>query len=130
MRILWQKLRQWTRSLKSHLMTLWFSRKHPETPLVAKVSAIVVVAYALSPIDLIPDFIPIIGYLDDMIIVPIGVYITLRLVPEHVLADSRVKAEAWLASNQARPKNYFVAFLFVCVWIAAAWWAWEWFVER
>lgn len=130
MKTLWQKLRQWARDLKRELMTLWFCRKHPETPLVAKASAIIVVAYALSPIDLIPDFIPIIGYLDDVIIVPIGIYITLRLVPEKVVIESRAKAEAWFASNQSRPKNYFVAALFVCLWIAAAWWLWEWFVER
>ena len=127
---LWQKLRKWARDLKRQLMTLWFCRNHPETPLVAKVSAIVVVAYALSPIDLIPDFIPIIGYLDDVIIVPIGTYITLRLMPEKVVIESRAKAEAWFTSNQGRPKNYFMAFVFVCMWITAAYWMWEWFVER
>ena len=125
MKSLWQKLRQWARDLKRQLMTLWFCSKNPGTPLVAKVSAIAVVAYAFSPIDLIPDFIPILGYLDDVIIVPIGIYITLQLVPENVLAESRTQAEAWFAGNHGRPKSYFVAFLFVCVWVAAAWWLWE-----
>lgn len=92
---------------------------------MAKALAIFVVAYALSPIDLIPDFIPIIGYVDDLIIVPIGIYVTLRLLPVHVIADSRAKAEAWIAQNHRRPKTYFVAALFVCVWIGAAWWLWD-----
>ena len=126
----WHRLRQWARSLKRDVLTLWFCRTHPDTPLVAKILAFAVVAYALSPIDLIPDFIPVIGYLDDVILVPIGIYITLALLPEQVIADSRAKAEAWLASNQSQPKNFFMAALFVCLWIAAAWWLWRWFVDR
>ena len=128
MNSIWHRLRQWARDLKGQLMTLWFCRKHPETPFIAKFSATLVVAYALSPIDLIPDFIPIIGYLDDVIIVPIGIYATLRLVPAKVLAESRMNAEAWIANKQGRPQNYFMALLFVCLWIATAWWAWEWFI--
>lgn len=120
-----EKLKLWARELKAQLVTLWFCRSHPDTPLVAKISAALVLAYAFSPIDLIPDFIPVLGYLDDLIIVPAGIYLTLRLIPERVKAQSRVKAEAWMAQDQARPKNYFAAAIIVLVWLAAAYWAWK-----
>ena len=119
------KLKRWARELKAQLVTLWFCRSHPDTPLVAKISAAFVLAYAFSPIDLIPDFIPILGYLDDLIIVPAGIYLTLRLIPEPVKAQSRLKAEAWMAQDQARPKSYFAAAVIVLVWLAAAYWAWK-----
>jgi len=67
------RLKRWAGELKAQLLTLWFCRSHPDTPLLAKISAALVVAYAFSPIDLIPDFIPVIGYLDDLIIVPAGI---------------------------------------------------------
>ena len=118
------KLRLWAQELKSQLLTLWFCRSHPETPLAAKILAALVVAYAFSPIDLIPDFIPVLGYLDDVILVPIGIYLTLRLIPQHVVADCRLKADAWIADRKSKPTNYFVAVLFVLIWIALAWWAW------
>ncbi len=121
---MFDKLRSWARELKSQLLTLWFCRSHPNTPLAAKILAALVVAYAFSPIDLIPDFIPVLGYLDDVIIVPIGIYLTLRLIPRHVIADCRLKADAWIAERGQRPNNYFAAALVVLIWIALAWWAW------
>ena len=81
--------------------------------------AALVVAYAFSPIDLIPDFIPVIGYLDDLILVPLGIYLTLRLIPPHVLADARIKADAWLAERRTKPKNYWMAAIIVAVWVLA-----------
>src|SRR6186713_2545166 len=71
---MWQRIRSWARQLKAETIALWFCCRHPATPLAAKILATVVVAYALSPIDLIPDFIPVIGYLDDVILIPIGIY--------------------------------------------------------
>src|SRR5690242_14613392 len=96
------KVKTWARTLKTQLLVLWFCRSHPDMPLGAKIMAVFVVAYAFSPIDLIPDFIPVIGYLDDLIIVPLGIYLTLRMVPEHVLADGHRKAEAWMAQKKAK----------------------------
>jgi uncharacterized membrane protein YkvA (DUF1232 family) len=119
------RLKRWARELKAQLVTLWFCRSHPETPLIAKISAALVLAYAFSPIDLIPDFIPVIGYLDDLIIVPAGIYLTLRLIPEPVKAQSRLKAEAWMAQHRAGPKNYFAAAIIVLIWLAIAYWAWK-----
>jgi uncharacterized membrane protein YkvA (DUF1232 family) len=124
-----EKIKSWARGLKAQLLTLWFSRSHPDTPLMAKLMAALVVAYAFSPIDLIPDFIPVLGYLDDLIIVPLGIYVTLRLIPEHVIADSRRKADAWLAQNRGKPRNYFAAALIVLVWVAIAYWAWTLFAD-
>ncbi len=83
------------------------------------------VAYAFSPIDLIPDFIPVLGYLDDMIIVPLGIALCLRMVPPAVLSDSRRLADDWLEQRRARPKNYVVAGVFVLAWVALAYAAWR-----
>ena len=103
---------------------LWFCRSHPDMPLAAKVLAILVVAYAFSPIDLIPDFIPILGQLDDVILVPLGIWLVLKLIPQHVIADSRMKAAVWVAARKRQAASYLVAALIVLAWIALAWWAW------
>jgi uncharacterized membrane protein YkvA (DUF1232 family) len=125
-----ERLKRWAAELKAQLLTLWFSRSHPDTPLPAKLLAALVVAYAFSPIDLIPDFIPVIGYLDDLILVPLGIYLVLRLLPAQVIADSRRKADQWVAENKSKPRNYFVAALIVLAWIALAYWAWTAFAGK
>lgn len=89
--------------------------------------AIIVVAYAFSPIDLISDFIPILGYVDDLILVPLGIVITIRLSPPHVLERVRRDAEAWQASHQQRPKNWFVGALILAIWNAGATVGWRYF---
>jgi uncharacterized membrane protein YkvA (DUF1232 family) len=81
------------RQLKRETYALYLAARDPRTPWYAKALAICVVGYAISPIDLIPDFIPIVGYLDDLLLVPLGIAITLRLVPSHVLAESRERAQ-------------------------------------
>ena len=111
-------------SLKVQVVTIWFCRRHPDMPWTAKLLGALVVAYAFSPIDLIPDFIPVLGLLDDLILVPIGVYFTLRLIPPHVLSAARAEAQAWIASRASRPKSYWAAAAIVFVWIAVAYWAW------
>ncbi len=118
------RLRRWAGELKAQLLTLWFCRSHPDTPLAAKLLAALVVAYAFSPIDLIPDFIPVIGYLDELILLPLGIYLALRLIPAHVIAASRQKAELWIAESKSKPRNYFGAAVILLVWIALAYGAW------
>lgn len=118
------RLRAWAQELKAQLLTLWFARSHPDTPWYAKALAILVAAYAFSPIDLIPDFIPVLGYLDDLVIVPLGIYVTLRLIPQSVRDESRLKADAWIAARNARPTNYFAATVFVLIWLAAVYGLW------
>ena len=121
---MFERLKGWAGQLKAQLLTLWFCRDHPHTPWHAKLLAALVVAYAFSPIDLIPDFIPVIGYLDDLVIVPLGIYLTLRLLPEHVLAASREKAKLWMTENKSKPRNYFAAAIILIVWAALAYWTW------
>jgi uncharacterized membrane protein YkvA (DUF1232 family) len=119
-----EKLRRWALELKSQLMTLWFCRSHPDTPLSAKILAAAVVAYAFSPIDLIPDFIPVLGYLDDLILVPLGIYLVLKLLPRHVITASREKADMWIAQQRGEPKNYYAATAIIAVWLGLAYLGW------
>lgn len=121
---MFERLKGWAGQLKAQLLTLWFCRSHSDTPLLAKAAAALVVAYAFSPIDLIPDFIPVIGYLDELIILPLGIWLVLRLIPQHVIADSRQKADLWIAGKKRVARNYLAAALIVAVWIALAYWAW------
>ena len=115
-------LRERFRALKRETVALYFAVRDPRTPLLARVVAGLVVAYALSPIDLIPDFIPVLGYLDDLILVPLGIMLALRLIPAAVLVDARAQAEAALE----RPTSRAAAAVIVAIWIACAllagWW--------
>jgi uncharacterized membrane protein YkvA (DUF1232 family) len=119
-----ERLQRWAGELKAQVVTLWFCRRDPRTPLSAKIMAAAVVAYAFSPIDLIPDFIPVLGYLDDLLLIPLGVYLTIRLIPAPVLADARREADAWLAQRRSRPKSYWAAAVVLIIWVAVAYWAW------
>ncbi|WP_019143196.1 YkvA family protein [Noviherbaspirillum massiliense] len=109
-------LRDKARALKRETVALYFAVRDPRTPLAAKIVAGLVAAYALSPIDLIPDFIPVLGYLDDVILVPLGIALAIRMIPENVLADARAKA----ASALAKPKSYFAAVVVIILWLSAA----------
>ena len=119
-----EKLKNWARQIKRDTVAVYFAARDPRTPLLVRCFAVAIAAYALSPIDLIPDFIPIIGYLDDLLIVPLGLMLVIRLLPPDVLSDSREKANALLA----RPKSYVTAIVVVCVWLLCAmgffyWWS-------
>lgn len=126
MATLLEHLRHWARALKRQTMTLWFCYRHRQTPWLPKWIAIIVVAYALSPIDLIPDFIPVLGYLDDVILLPLGIWLAIRLMPPAVLAECEAKARQWQESDGQRPVNKVAAALIVLAWVAAlagtAWW--------
>jgi uncharacterized membrane protein YkvA (DUF1232 family) len=110
--------RQWARGLKREVYTLYLAYRDPRVPWYARVVAGVVVAYAFSPIDLIPDFIPILGYLDDLLLVPLGIALAIRLIPPTVLAESRSAAAARLADG--KPTNRVMAALIVALWLALA----------
>lgn len=110
--------RAWARRVKRDAMTLWFARNHADTPWHAKALGAFVVAYALSPIDLIPDLIPILGYVDDVILLPALIWLTVRLLPPHVLAESRLKAEQWMADQNARPRSLAGAMAIGAIWLA------------
>lgn len=107
-------------------MTLWFALRDPATPRVAKVLALVVVAYALSPIDLIPDFIPVLGYLDDVLLLPGLIWLTVRLIPDPILARCRAKADDWMARQGRKPRMVLGVAMVVVVWLLLAWGLWAW----
>lgn len=118
--------RSWARRIKRDGLTLWFAVKDARTPWHARALAAFVVAYALSPIDLIPDFIPVLGYLDDVILLPGLIWLTVRLLPPDVLADSRAQAERLLDASAVRPRSLAGAVAIVVIWAAVAglllWW--------
>ncbi|WP_349617426.1 YkvA family protein [Azotobacter salinestris] len=100
-------------------MTLWFCARNPETPWLARLLVVCVVAYALSPIDLIPDFIPVLGYLDDAILLPLGILLALRLLPPAVLAAGRQQAEEWERRQAPRLVSWPAAGLILLLWALA-----------
>ena len=103
------------------MYALYLAYKDPRTPWLARIVVACVVGYAFSPIDFIPDFIPVLGYLDDLVLVPLGIALALRLVPTDVMADCRAEA----ATAAERPTNWIAAALIVMVWlllVAVAWW--------
>jgi uncharacterized membrane protein YkvA (DUF1232 family) len=116
-----QRLKIWAAALKREVMTLWFACRDPRTPWYARVLTMLIVAYALSPIDLIPDFIPVLGYLDELILLPAGIYLVLKLVPAEALADARARAQAWVDSRKPKPRNWIAAAVIVLVWVAVLW---------
>lgn len=110
------RLRDWTTAAKRETLALYYAARDPRTPWYAKWLAAAVAAYALSPIDLIPDFIPVIGYLDDALLVPLGIWLVLKLVPAEVYRDARSQA----AAAMDRPRSRTAAAVIVLVWLAAA----------
>ncbi len=87
------QLQRYAKMLKAELYVLYLAAQHPRTPWYTKILALLTIAYALSPVDLIPDFIPVLGYLDDLIIVPLGIRLCLRSLPVDVMAECRAKAQ-------------------------------------
>ncbi len=120
-----ERLLRWARALKAEVVALWFCYRHPQMPLIAKVIAIMVVTYAFSPIDLIPDFIPVLGFLDDALLLPIGIWLALKFIPQPVLESCRAKAAAWLAEKHGKPRNWWGAAVIIALWIGAAWLTWS-----
>lgn len=120
------KLKTWAKRIKRDGVTLWFAGRHPDTPWHAKALGLFVVAYALSPIDLIPDFIPVLGYVDDILLLPALIWLTVKLLPNSVLADCRAQADAWMTEKGSKPRSKAGAIMIVVLWIALALAAWFW----
>ena len=116
-----QRIRQWARLARRDVYAVYRAARDPRVPWYAKVLAFCVAGYALSPIDLIPDFVPVLGYMDDLIIVPFGILIVVKLIPPEIIAEHRASA----AAAQGRPVNHTAAIVIVVVWAAsivvAAW---------
>lgn len=120
------KLKSWAKRIKRDGVTLWFARNHSATPWYAKALGIFVVAYALSPIDLIPDFVPLLGYVDDVLLLPGLIWLTIRLLPPQVLADCRNQADDWMKTQGAKPSSRVGAILIVLAWIGVGAIVWLW----
>ena len=110
-----EKIKDKARKLKGQTYTLYLAYRHPATPWYAKVFAAVVVGYAFSPIDLIPDFIPVLGYLDDILLVPLGITLALKMVPEEARISAREQAEKELENSS--PHGWFIAAIIVMIWL-------------
>lgn len=113
---MWQRLKEWAARLKQELTALYLASRDPRTPVSVKCIALVVVAYALSPIDLIPDFIPVLGLLDDVILLPLGIALAVRLMPAALMDEFRSKAQ----SVTERPDVRWGVLLVAALWIAIA----------
>lgn len=110
-----ETLKQRAHALQSDTYALYLAYRHPQVPWYAKVWAALVVAYAFSPIDLVPDFIPVLGYLDDIILIPLGVGIAVKLIPPDVLAECRQNAAQ--ALSQQRPGRWQGALIVAVLWL-------------
>ncbi|PTJ21828.1 YkvA family protein [Staphylococcus simulans] len=108
-------LKSFVAKMNQELLVLYLSSKDQRTPMTVKILAVCIVAYALSPIDLIPDFIPVLGYLDDIIIVPLGIALCLKLIPEPILQDNRRKASK--LNKNILSQNWYAGVLIIILWI-------------
>ena len=117
-------LKTWAKRLKRDGVTLWFAGKNPKTPWYAKALGVFVVAYALSPIDLIPDFIPVLGYVDDVLLLPGLIWLAVKLLPPAVLAQCRSQADEWMQTQGAKPSSRIGAVCIVLLWLAVGAAAW------
>jgi uncharacterized membrane protein YkvA (DUF1232 family) len=118
------RAKQWARSIKRDVVALWIAAGDPRVPWYAKAAAAAVAACALSPIDLIPDFVPVLGYLDDLLIVPLGILLAVKLIP----ADLMVEFRAVAGAQERRPVSRAGAAVIITLWVLAAvfllWWFW------
>jgi len=113
------KLKARAKKIKQDIFVLVEAYKHPKTPLYVKLLSIIIVAYAFSPIDLIPDFIPLLGYLDDIILIPLGISLVLKLIPKNVLQECREIVEN---SERVKKKNWIAGTFIILLWISVLFW--------
>jgi len=123
-------LQAWARRVKRDGVTLWFAARDRRTPWHAKAIGLFAVAYALSPIDLIPDFIPVLGVVDDVLLVPALVWLAIRLLPSEVLADCRIQADDWMRAGGRKPTSKAGAAFVVVAWLAIGAALWRWLAHR
>lgn len=112
-----ERLKAWAGAMQRDVLALYLAGRDSRVPWYAKVLALATAAYALSPIDLIPDFIPVLGYLDDLIIVPLGILLAVRLVPAEVMQELRLQAQQRMQSG--RPKSFVAAAAIILIWLVS-----------
>lgn len=121
-------LKRRAQQLKTETYALYLAGRHPDTPWHAKILVLVVVAYALSPIDLIPDFVPVLGYLDDLLLVPLGIALAIRMIPPEVMKECRARAQN--AASNPRKASYAAAAVILIIWVTLATLCIRWFLAR
>lgn len=121
-----ERLRSWARAIKREGVALWFAARDPRTPLGPKILCVVVVAYALSPIDLIPDFIPVLGYVDDVLLLPALMWLAVRWIPTELMRENRSRADDWLRQGHGKPRSLAGAAVIVALWVGVAVALWYW----
>ena len=122
------KWKEFVRKLKQDIYTLYLASRDPRIPFMAKAVLVLTVAYAFSPIDLIPDFIPVLGYVDDLLLLPLGIWLTIKLMPADVLEEYRQKAQQMLQKPQK--SNYIMAAVIVIIWLLIGYWAYQAYISR
>lgn len=113
-----EEFKQRARRLKTETLALYLAARHPETPWYAKLFVAGIVAYAFSPVDLIPDFVPILGYLDDLILIPLGIIVAIKIIPPTILAECRAKAQQSMV--QGKPVSRVAGAVIVVIWVTLA----------
>ncbi|WP_145019795.1 YkvA family protein [Paenibacillus sp. Y412MC10] len=111
-----EQLKAWAKQLKRQVFVLYYAYRDKRSPWYAKLFSMCVVAYAFSPIDLIPDFIPVIGYADDLVLIPLGVLAAIKMMPGEVIEDAKKKADACM--NQGKPVNWAAGVMIILLWAA------------
>lgn len=119
---MWAALKEWAGRVRRDTLALWFAVRDHRTPLFLRALGYLIIAYALSPIDLIPDFLPVIGYLDELIVLPAGLWLMIKFMPEQLLEECRGRADDWIAQGQERPRSKLGAAIVIIIWITIAWW--------
>jgi uncharacterized membrane protein YkvA (DUF1232 family) len=124
---MFDRFKRWARGLKRDAYAVYLAARDPATPWYVKALALAVAAYAFSPIDLIPDFIPVLGYLDDLILVPLGIWLVVSLIPADAMAGYRARASEMVQ----RPRSKVAAIAIVIIWLlTATLLGWFWFGRR
>jgi uncharacterized membrane protein YkvA (DUF1232 family) len=119
-----RRVKEWAHAIRRDVGAVWLAAHDTRTPWLAKIVAFCVAAYALSPIDLIPDFIPVLGYLDDLILVPLGVMLAVALLPEPLMREFRARAEEQAHAPQAKIGIALVILTWIAVAALLMWWFW------
>lgn len=123
------RIRSWAKSSKREGVARWFAVRDPRTPLLPKVLCAITVAYALSRIDPIPDFIPILGLVDDALLLPGLMWLAIKAMPQDLLAESRQKADDWMQNGENRPKSLVGAVVIVLLWLGSLGLVWLWWTS-
>jgi len=120
------RLRKWAWAIKRDVRALTVASRDARTPWFAKLMALLVAGYALSPIDLIPDFIPVLGYLDEVLLLPLGIALVVRMIPTELMAEYRLTAERLETERASRTAAVVIAVIWAALFIGATWLTWKW----